>query len=514
MIKLKRIIASLLILGMTFSSLPVFAETDSIAAGTPPETSVVQAGETPIAPPASETVIPPSSSSVAPPASSSSTVSSESTASSSSTPASSSSAASSSSTASSETTIPSGSLPEDDISAPSSGTGLPQGELITEGGIDDLNADADALEVLNGNDEQLKAFLERLYKSCLGRGSDAKGISDWMNAIRHGMTGTDVAVNFFNSPEFIGLKLDDTEFLNRLYYVVFNRGIDEGGRKTWGDALANFGVSREWVLSMVLASDEFGAVCRSFGITQGSFRPTQPRDQNALLTQFVNRMYSVFLGRKGDEGGLNTWTNLFLKNQLTGANFAYTLTCSAEFRGRNLTDIQFINVAYNAAFGRDADNGGLATWLAALDDGMSHDYVLWGVINSAEFSAVCRKYNVVQGSYTPTQPRDLHPLQTEYTTALYSNLLGRRATEAELNDNVTKLSGGKTGAAMIQEIVTGNEFAVRGLSDSDCVHAFFLVLFGRDADANEMNTYTKYLLLNSRDALLNLLGGSNEFAAY
>ncbi|MEG1640936.1 MAG: DUF4214 domain-containing protein, partial [Ruthenibacterium sp.] len=126
---------------------------------------------------------------------------------------------------------------------------------------------------------------------------------------------------------------------------------------------------------------------------------------------------------KGDEGGLNTWTDLFLKNQLTGANFAYTLTCSAEFRGRNLTDIQFINVAYNAAFGRDADDGGIATWLAALDKGMSHDYVLWGVINSAEFSAVCRKYNVVQGSYTPTQPRDLHPLQTEYTTALYSTTM-------------------------------------------------------------------------------------------
>ncbi|MEG3074298.1 MAG: DUF4214 domain-containing protein, partial [Ruthenibacterium sp.] len=207
MIKLKRIIASLLILGMTFSSVPVFAETDSIAAGTPPETQIVQAEETPIAPPASasvsasasasasETVIPASSSSVAPPASSSSAVSSESTASSSSTPASS-SAAASGSTASSETTIPSGSLPEDDISAPSSGTGLPQGELITEGGIADLNADADALEVLNGNDEQLKAFLERLYKSCLGRDSDAKGISDWVNAIRHGMTGTDVAVNF------------------------------------------------------------------------------------------------------------------------------------------------------------------------------------------------------------------------------------------------------------------------------------------------------------------------------
>ncbi|MEG1925532.1 MAG: DUF4214 domain-containing protein, partial [Ruthenibacterium sp.] len=195
--KLKRTIAMVLVAGMMLSSVPVFAEGDSIAAGTPPETPVVQAEETPIAPPASasapasasETVIPPSSSSVAPPASASSAVSSESTASSSSTPASS-SAAASGSTASSETTIPSGSLPEDDISAPSSGTGLPQGELVTDGGIADLNADADALEVLNGNDEQLKAFLERLYKSCLGRDSDAKGISDWVNAIRNGMTGT------------------------------------------------------------------------------------------------------------------------------------------------------------------------------------------------------------------------------------------------------------------------------------------------------------------------------------
>ncbi|MEG1068606.1 MAG: DUF4214 domain-containing protein [Ruthenibacterium sp.] len=506
MVKLKKIVASLLLFGMVLSGIPAYAETDSAAPQPAAAQSVVILPTAPAGTPAvsvpevsipansastSEIIIPASSTSVAPPASSSATP-----------PA--------NSTVTSEETVPPASAPEDIIVAPDSTSALPQGELV-DSDVADLGASP---ELLDANDEKLTAFMTRLYKSCFDREPDAAGLAAWVGYLKNGMSGTDVTMHFFHSQEFSNLNTIDTEFLNSLYYVVFNRAVDESGAESWIRAMGEDGLSRDWVLSNVLASPEFANVCRDYGIQQGAYKSTQPRDQNPQITKFVNRMYSVFLGRKGEEGGLNAWCGVFLNKTMNGANFAYELSRSQEFIGRNLDETQYINVLYNAAFGRDAESDGLAAWLSTFDKGTSREYVLSGIINSVEFKNVCDKYGVTQGYYKVTQPRDCYPLVAQYVANLYQNLLGRRGGETELNENVNKLRSGKTGAALTQEIVASTEFLMRGLSDSDCVNAFHLALFGRAASAVEMSTYTGYLLLNSREALLSLLGGSNEFSAF
>ena len=520
MVKCKQIIASLLVFGMMLSGVPTFAAEDSLAASSvavqggetslvPPETPIAPP-ETPIAPPETP-IAPPASVSTPASASSEATVPASSTSTAPSSALPSSIAPSSSSTASSEVLVPPTSLPETVISAPSSDAALPQGELV--GGTADLGANNAAPEVLDANEASLKAFMTRLYKSCFNREPDEAGLAAWVGYLKTGMSGTDVTIHFFHSEEFKNLNVDDKEFLNRLYYVVFDRAVDESG-SSWLRAMGDDGLSRDWVLGNVLASPEFATVCRNYGITQGSYKSTQPRDQNPLLTQFVNRMYSVFLGRKGEEAGLNAWCTAFANKTIDGAHFAYQLSRAQEFINRNLDDTAYINVLYNAAFGRNADDAGLAAWLLTLDHGMSRDYVLWGIINSIEFSNVCRQYGVTQGKYEVTQPRDLYPLVTQYVNNLYTSLLGRRGNETELNENVNKLRSGKTGAALTQEIAASAEFMARGLSDSDCVNVFHLALFGRAASAAELANYTQYLILNSREALLAVLGGSAEFAAY
>ncbi|MEG2435130.1 MAG: DUF4214 domain-containing protein [Ruthenibacterium sp.] len=484
--KLKRTIAMLLVAGMMLSIVPAFAADDNSLAPVAPatETQIVEAPvETPVTPPAETPVAPPAASASAPAsASSEASVPASSTA--------------SSTAASSEVPVPSSSTSEDIIVAPDSTSALPQGELV-DGGVADLGEDGAAPEVLDANDEKLTAFMTRLYKSCFDREPDAGGLAAWVGYLKKGMSGTDVTVHFFHSQEFSNLNTIDTEFLNKLYFVVFNRAVDPSGAESWIRAMADEGLSRDWVLSNVLASPEFANVCRDYGIQQGSYKSTQPRDQNPLITKFVNRMYSVFLGRKGEEGGLNAWCGVFLNRTMTGTNFAYELSRSQEFLNRKLDDVKYINVLYNAAFGRDAENAGLAAWLLTLDQGMSREYVLNGIINSIEFSNICREYGVVQGKYEVTQPRDKDPKQTYFVNNLYKSIFGRQGDEGGLNTWTLAVQKGASGSSLIKNFLGTAEFTNRRLSNQEIVEVLFKALFDRSATGsdlinwgNKLNTYT------------------------
>ncbi|MEG2673256.1 MAG: DUF4214 domain-containing protein, partial [Ruthenibacterium sp.] len=262
--KLKRTIAMLLVAGMMLSIVPAFAADDNSLAPVAPatETQIVEAPvETPVTPPAETPVAPPAASTSAPAsASSEASVPASSTA--------------SSTAASSEVPVPSSSTSEDIIVAPDSTSALPQGELV-DGGVADLGEDGAAPEVLDAN---VTAFMTRLYKSCFDREPDAAGLAAWVGYLKNGMSGTDVTMHFFHSQEFSNLNTIDTEFLNSLYYVVFNRAVDESGAESWIRAMGEDGLSRDWVLSNVLASPEFANVCRDYGIQQGAYKSTQPRD--------------------------------------------------------------------------------------------------------------------------------------------------------------------------------------------------------------------------------------------
>ena len=506
--KLKRTIAMLLVAGMMLSSVPAFAAEDNPVVAPSAvtqinETPITAPSETPIVPPAStstpasassEATVPASSTSTAPSSVAPSSTAPSSTAPSSTAPSStapSSTAPSSSSTASSEVIVPPTSLPETVISAPSSDAALPQGELVG-GGMADLGAENAAPEVLDANEASLKAFMTRLYKSCFNREPDEAGLAAWVSYLKTGMSGTDVTVHFFHSQEFSNLNVDNKEFLNRLYYVVFDRAVDASGA-SWLRVLNDEGLSRDWVLGNVLASPEFATVCRNYGITQGSYKSTQPRDQNPLLTQFVNRMYSVFLGRKGEEGGLNAWCGAFLNRTMDGAHFAYQLSRAQEFQNRNLNDVQYINVLYNAAFGRDADNGGLAAWLMTLDQGMSRDYILWGIINSIEFSNVCRQYGVTQGKYEVTQPRDKDGKQTYFVNNLYKSLFGRQGDENGLNTWTLSVQKGASGSSLVKAFAGGPEFTTRSLTNDQKVTALCQAIFNRAATVSDLQVYGSML---------------------
>ena len=69
-------------------------------------------------------------------------------------------------------------------------------------------------------------FVTRLYNVCLDRNPDEAGLSSWINALKTGSTGAEVASGFVFSKEFQNKNLCNDHFVEYMYKAFFNRGAD------------------------------------------------------------------------------------------------------------------------------------------------------------------------------------------------------------------------------------------------------------------------------------------------
>lgn len=113
---------------------------------------------------------------------------------------------------------------------------------------------------------EVKGFAERLYTTCLGRESEEAGLEYWAQELANlRKTGTEAALGFFFSDEFVGQNVSDKEFVTRLYKTFMNREPEKGGFDYWMDSLKN-GASREQVFYGFATAPEFGDLCGDAGI--------------------------------------------------------------------------------------------------------------------------------------------------------------------------------------------------------------------------------------------------------
>lgn len=115
-------------------------------------------------------------------------------------------------------------------------------------------------------------FVERLYSEVLNRIPDQSGMAGWVNVlISKEYTGAEVAEGFIMSDEFINKNMTNEQFVRILYKAFFNREADTTGLTAWTNGLGN-GYTKRFVFAGFANSNEFGVLCDTYDITQGSVR--------------------------------------------------------------------------------------------------------------------------------------------------------------------------------------------------------------------------------------------------
>ena|GEM_PF-5511966 len=261
-------------------------------------------------------------------------------------------------------------------------------------------------------DELVGAFVERMYTAVLERDADAGGLNSWTHDLRSGnKDGASLADGFVMSDEFIRRQCDDREYVEILYFAFFGRFPSDSEIDSWVRELQN-GKCRAEVLAGFVNSDEFGALCNSFSINQGTYQP-KPRAavsasrmnvnsagaNRGKIAEYVERMYTQALGRASEPSGKEYWINEIISgNQYDAATVAKVgFFESQEYKNKHRSDVEFTKDAYHAFFGREPDEGGYFYWLKMLATG---EYDRAGMIetgfgHSTEFKNLLGSYGFV-----------------------------------------------------------------------------------------------------------------------
>ncbi len=316
------------------------------------------------------------------------------------------------------------------------------------------------------DNQGVRDFVVRLYQVVLNREPDEAGLDAWYGQlVSGGQSGAQVARDFLFSREFEEKNYSNAQYVEILYWALFDREPDAEGYGQWLAQL-DAGASRLTICKGFVDSQEFADLCQNFGIVKGTIEAPSNGQQIYLVDQFVRRLYQVTLGREADSDGLESWKKLLIEGSSTGAQVVKGFVFSQECQNMNLSDEDYVRLLYASLFDREADSDGLAGWKNLLDHGLTRDYVCNGFINSDEFAALCQKYGIEKGSAVSEDIRDRNESLTVFVADMYLKGLGRGFSQSELENALNLFFNNETnGYTYVRGVVESAEFTARSVSD-------------------------------------------------
>jgi hypothetical protein len=165
----------------------------------------------------------------------------------------------------------------------------------------------------------------------------------------------------------------------------------------------------------------------------------------------VTRIYQDLLGRFPDDAGLRGWTNLLLGGTPVSV-VANAITASPEYRGGLIRD------AYAYYLDREPSAADTAFWLGQFNKGVTPQRLEAAFAGSPEF------YALAGGT------------DEDWVLTLYAAVLGRDASDAEVDARLADLAGGITRA----QLATGFLLSPEHLGD--VVDGYYGLLLHRSVD--------------------------------
>ncbi len=198
---------------------------------------------------------------------------------------------------------------------------------------------------------------------------------------------------------------------------------------------------------------------------------------------FAKRMYTKALGRKEDAAGLADWTRRLKNQEIDGAGIAYGFIGSEEFKGRSLSNGDYVDTLYRAFFDREADQGGKNDWMKLLAVGRSREYVLSGFVNSREFSALCDHYGIARGTMQEDGSSVYRSGVRDFVLRLYEKALNRQGETMGVEDWTNRINMGQmTAEDVAKSFFLSDEFMDKKLSDADYVETLYQTFMNRASD--------------------------------
>ena len=286
-----------------------------------------------------------------------------------------------------------------------------------------------------------EGFVKRMYNIVLDREPDATGLKTWTNKLNSKKaSASDIINGFFFSDEYKGKNKSSSDMLRDCYKAMLDRYPDAKGAESWGGRL-NIGMSIQVVCKGIVGSSEFKSLCKTYGINAGSINLMYAKDENYERTYFVYRLYKNCLGRTPDGTGLENWCKS-LKNGKTGSSIAQGFIFSKEYKGKHVTNADFVDMLYRTILGRSPDKTGANSWTSKLDYTNTREYVTNGFLFSDEFKGQCSRAGIKVGDKLATKDNSA---DWKYNIAVLKAINDKRtsvglkkiATSQDILENIT-----------------------------------------------------------------------------
>lgn len=237
-----------------------------------------------------------------------------------------------------------------------------------------------------------------------------------------------------------------------------------------------------------------------------------PQDPEQVRS-FVSRMYTVALGRDAEPQGLNDWTGRLLSYEVDGSGIANGFIMSDEFKNKKVSDEIYVDILYRTFFDREPDAGGKATWLAALANGNSREFVLAGFVNSVEFDNLCGRFGIIRGTMENSE-KAIGPGVRQFVNRCYVIVLGREGEAQGVNDWVGWIARGEqTPESTAKLFFFSEEYTNKKTSNEDFVETLYQTFMDRASDpAGKSDWLGRLAAGTSREEVLEGFSRSEEFA--
>ncbi len=242
--------------------------------------------------------------------------------------------------------------------------------------------------------------------------------------------------------------------------------------------------------------------------------PTIKAKATGTVDDFVERCYTVTLGRGSDPDGFADWKGQLLNGKAVGVHVAYGFLFSPEYTKKNKSNKEYVTDLYMLFMGREPDEDGFNDWVGQLEAGKSRVEVFAGFANSQEFYNICESYGITAGRFVAGNDRNQVNNVNLFVERLYKITLGRIGDKDGQKNWVEQLIKKQiTGSECARRFIFSQEYTNKGLSDEEFVENLYLAMMGRASDPEGKTNWVNGLANGmTRDEVFAGFANSIEFA--